>query len=533
MEHFSGFFEKGFGGIYSTAGMVCISYAGLTNVASISEEVKDPEKNLWLAMLYALITAIIVYGLGTFVIVGVLPPEMLHNNLTPVTAVGKVIFGRWGEMIMAVAAVLAFFAVSNAAILSASRYPLAMGRDQLLPGIFCKLSKNNTPKYSIYITVVLILLCLTFLNPIKITKLASAFQLLLFALSCLAVIIMRESKIESYDPGFRTPLYPWLQIFGVIAPFFLIIEMGVWPLLFTAGLIAISTIWYFYYARDKVVRDGAIYHVFERLGARRFEGLDRELRGILVEKGLRKENPYDVVIARASLIDLNSKVKFEDVVRQASVQLSKRVPASHKLLTDVFMQGTRVGATPVTHGIALPHLRLPDIKQPEIVLVRSKKGTFVDVENEFLKKQISSKPVHAFFFLVSSEENPGQHLRILAQIAGRVDKENFMTDWLTAKNEQQLKEILLRDECFLSLRLKSDHKTSELIGKKVRDLDMPEGSLIAIIHRNGKIIIPKGRTVLKKGDQLTIIGGPAEIKELVQKYGDGDKSFDQPSPPEN
>ena len=41
------------------------------------------------------------------------------------------------------------------------------------------------------------------------------------------------------------------------------------------------------------MRDGAIYHWFERLGRRRYEGLDPELRGILKEKGLRAEDPFE------------------------------------------------------------------------------------------------------------------------------------------------------------------------------------------------------------------------------------------------
>jgi hypothetical protein len=42
----------------------------------------------------------------------------------------------------------------------------------------------------------------------RIAKLASAFQLLMFALICLAVVVMRESQIEAYDPGYRSPFYP-------------------------------------------------------------------------------------------------------------------------------------------------------------------------------------------------------------------------------------------------------------------------------------------------------------------------------------
>ena len=100
----------------------------------------------------------------------------------------------------------------------------------------------------------------------------------MFGLLCLSVIVMRESKIESYDPGFRSPFYPWMQIIGMVTPVFLIFQMGWLPTLLSAGLITICIFWFVWYAADRVDRHGAIYHVFERLGRQRFAGLDTELR---------------------------------------------------------------------------------------------------------------------------------------------------------------------------------------------------------------------------------------------------------------
>jgi mannitol/fructose-specific phosphotransferase system IIA component (Ntr-type) len=357
-------------------------------------------------------------------------------------------------------------------------------------------------------------------DPTKIAKLASAFQLLLFALSCLAVIIMRESRIESYDPGYRSPFYPWMHILGFIAPLVLIVEMGLLPSLFTLALIAMGTGWYFYYARDKVIRDGAIYHMFAHWGEYRFEGLDRELRSILKEKGLREQDPFDAVVANASIIDIGNKVTFGEVVGRAAARLDKKFPGKGELLVVSFMEGTRVGATPVSHSIALPHVRLPDIDHPEMVMVRCHQGVPIEIDDEFLGEHSSPNPIHAFFFLVSPEADPGQHLRILAQIAGHADDEKFMKRWLSARNEQEMKEILLRDDRFISILLVSDSSTASLIGYAIRDLDLPPGSLIALIHREGEIIFPRGRTVLKEGDRLTIIGEPKGIQQLYARYSE-------------
>jgi len=298
--HFEGFFEPGMNSILDTAGLVYISYVGVTKVASLSEEVSNPERNLPLGIFLAIGTAILVYGLGTTIMVGTVAPDQLAGDLTPAASAAENIFGYWGKLLISVAALLAFTSVANAGILSASRYPLAMSRDHILPECFRLLGKMNTPVYSIIISVGTIVTILIVLDPTGIAKLASAFQLLMFTLVCLAVIVMRESRINSYDPGCHSPLYPWMQIFGILASLFLLVGMGLLTMLFSGGLIVVGTLWYWYYARDKVVRNGAIYHVFERLGKRRFEGLDYELRGILKEKGLRKEDPFEEIVAHNS-----------------------------------------------------------------------------------------------------------------------------------------------------------------------------------------------------------------------------------------
>jgi mannitol/fructose-specific phosphotransferase system IIA component (Ntr-type) len=353
-----------------------------------------------------------------------------------------------------------------------------------------------------------------------VAKLASAFQLLLFALLNLAVIVMRESRIEAYDPGYTSPLYPWMQFTGFLASLWLIALMGWMPLVFTIGMITVSGAWYRYYARDRVVRDGAIYHVFERLGRRRFAGLEHELRDIMKEKGLRAEDPFDEVVARAIVITFSERVPLSRIIREAAARLHSRVPVDGEQLVEAFMRGAVAGGTPVSHGAALLHTRLPAFEGSELLLVRCGAGVELDVADETMARQAAETPIGAIFFLVSGVMDPGRHLRILAQLAGRVEDPAFMPEWLADRDEQELKEILLRDDRFLRLRVGSGPKTAALAGRALRDLQMPEGTLVAIIQRNGQPLVPRGRTVLRQGDRLTIIGEPGGLREVERRYGD-------------
>lgn len=520
---FSPFMPEGFDSVLETVGLVFVSYIGLTKVASLAEEVKNADRNIPLGMGLALATVTTVYVVGVFIMVALLGPEPLSGSLTPVADAADVMTkwlpGEAGRWLMVGAAIVAFAAMANAGIMAASRYPLAMARDRIFPGRFAGMNKRDMPVASIYLTCTLLAAFILMLDVREVAELAGALQLLLFGLINVAVIVMRESRIESYDPGFRSPFYPWVQLAGIFVTLVLVAEMGWLPVLFTVGVTAASFGWYNYYARKRIVRGGAIFHVFERLGRRRFAGLDRELRDIMKEKGARAEDPFDEVVTRAQVVDAAEPVLLTSVVHDAAARLALRLPVTAGDLEDAFLRGARAGGTPIAHGVALLHTRLPGYDGAELLIVRCARGADLDIA-ELQHEREDMPPVHAIFFLASDETSPGRHLRILAQLAGRVEDERFMEQWLQGRQEQELKETLLRDDRFLSLHLLRGTHAEALVGAEIRQLKLPEGSLIALIGRAGEPIIPHGNTRLEEDDRLTIIGDPAGIREMTSRYGE-------------
>ncbi len=512
-----GFFDAGSDAILATAGMVYISYVGVTKVASVSEEVRDPERNLPKGILLSLVASLLVYGLCTTVLVGVLPGEQLAASVTPMADAAKVIAGPVGKGLVSLAAIMAFFSVCNAGILASSRYPLAMSRDGLAPEPLGELSERGVPLKSIILTTGIILVIVIFLDPLGIAKLASAFQLLMFALLCGAVIVMRESGLDSYDPGFKTPLYPWMPLFGLMAPFGLIFQMGWLPTLFSAGLVVGGVGWYQSYGRRRVERRGAIFHVFARLGEARHEELDTELRTILKEKGLRDHDPFEEVVIDAIVMDLDGRPEFDEVIGSVSGALAQRSETDKETFVAGFTEGTSTGATPVAKGVALPHMHLPELEHPLLVLVRLREEMHFMAGNVF-GEQSMSEGIHAAFFLVSSAGDPAQHLRMLAQLASRIDQEDFMEHWLEAEGELQLREVFLRDDRYVSIVIQKDRPAWEWAGKELAAIGLPNGCLVAAIRRGGATLVPRGSTRLLAGDRLLMFGEPDVIEGLYERF---------------
>ncbi|WP_265108609.1 amino acid permease [Halosolutus halophilus] len=268
--YYGGFFDKGSGGLLAATGLVFVSYAGVTKIASVAEEVENPDRNIPLGILASLSFTTLLYVLIVVVMVGVTPPDLLSDSAVPMIHAAEATLAWPGVVAVIVAAVLALVSTANAGVLSSSRYPFAMARDELAPPSLTAIHEQwGTPVRAITLTGAVMLLLIAFVPILQIAKLASAFQIVVFALVNGAVIAFREGNVGEYDPSFHSPLYPWTQIVGIAGGFLLIGYMGTIPLVGAVVITVGSVLWYAYYARDRVQREGAATDVVRRTVGRK------------------------------------------------------------------------------------------------------------------------------------------------------------------------------------------------------------------------------------------------------------------------
>lgn len=418
-----------------TVGLVYVGFTGITKVASVAEEVDNLDRNIPLGMLTSMIVTMVIYLLVLLVIIGVTPAMELSESLTPITEAARNFMGDVGVTLMTIAAVIAFTASANAGLTAASRYPLAMSRDKIAPDFLKKLGSRGTPTYSIVITSGLMILFLLLLSPTGIAKLASAFQLLLFGLINLAVIVMRESGIESYDPAFHSPWYPWLQVIGVLTTIILIPELGFLPMLFSSLLIGLSILWYVFYVhkqKGSQLVGGAMLHMFQKMGESADPEVDIELRGILKEKGLKDRSVFEDSLSRADVLHHQEGEDIDQLLWRASEKLSQRIPATAKAIHDALLSTSRIGDTPIGKHIALPHARIQAAQQQEVVIIHSSYGIEIQGSNE---------PTYLIFVLISPQDAPRKHLRFLAELANRAENIEFSDSWVNITEDYEIKRL--------------------------------------------------------------------------------------------
>jgi len=368
-ERYTPFAPHGLSSIFSTAGLVFISFGGLTKVASIAEEIKNPKFNVPSGMFLAYIVVFSLYVAVAFITVGVLDRPILQNSLTPLSDGAKTFVGITGVIITAIAAILAFISTANAGIMSASRYPLAMSRDHILPKFFLKINNRfKTPHIAIIFTTLFMISIILFLELELLIEAASIMLLLLFISANLAVIVMRESKLQNYQPSFRSPFYPYIQIIGILGYIFLIYDMGIITLLMTAIFICSALLWYLFYVRPKISRESALMYVVERITNREIvtDTLREELREVVKEREEIIEDEFDHLIKDALILDFDETIHFDEFIKIASEKLSERLGVDSKKLIKLFIEREKQSCTALRPGLAIPHIIIKGEKKFDI-----------------------------------------------------------------------------------------------------------------------------------------------------------------------
>lgn len=230
-------FSSGNVGFISAVAFLYISYAGVTKVAAVAGEIKNPAVNLPRTMLVSLFLITSVYIFVSLVLVGNVDAYLLKTDIKPIYTLAEATGGKYFGYAAGFVGVITLLSMANSGVLASSRFPFAMARDKMMPNFFGSVNaKFLTPVFSIMVTCLLIGLAILFLNVEKIAKLASAFKVVMFISVNLSVIVFRETSAQWYNPTYRSPFYPYVQIFGILSGGVLLFYLGVMPIATIGGV---------------------------------------------------------------------------------------------------------------------------------------------------------------------------------------------------------------------------------------------------------------------------------------------------------
>lgn len=220
------FNPNGWGVVFQSLALGIWLFIGIEYVAPMAEEVKNPSRNIPLAMIFGSITILVADMLFGQALVKYVRLDTLVNSETPQVDGAIAMFGNAGVFLVVMITILASASSINSHMAAVPRMLYGLAREGLLPKIFTYIHpKFRTPWVGII--AVFGLLCIPFLLNINIDLISTLILascitwLLSYIIAQIDVIILRK-KYPNINRPFKTPLFPIPQIIGIVACIYMI-----------------------------------------------------------------------------------------------------------------------------------------------------------------------------------------------------------------------------------------------------------------------------------------------------------------------
>lgn len=244
-------FPKGFGGVIVAMGLTFIAFEGYDLIATVSEEVKEPTKNIPKATFISLWAAVIIYLFILLVSIGAvkanefsvygqtydqLPPALeIDASLDPtnpeintsweilgiyketgIVRAAENFMPQFGVALIVIGGLFSTMSALNASVLASSRVGFSMGRERMLPRALAAIHPlRRTPHVAVLVTGLIIVAMAVGLPMEVVGSGASLMFLLSFALTNAAMIRIRVTEPD-LARGYKAPLFPLLPILGIV-----------------------------------------------------------------------------------------------------------------------------------------------------------------------------------------------------------------------------------------------------------------------------------------------------------------------------
>ena len=218
----------GHAGLLTAFGVATVSalwaYDGWNNLSMVAGEVKNPQRNMPLALIGGTLLVLIVYILVNLAYFHVLPTSQILGTSTVASDAARRFLGNAGGAFIAVGVMISAFASLNGSILAGSRIPYATARAGLFPAALASVNPRfHTPAVSLVGQAIIAgLFTSTGQYQSLYTKVIFS-EFLFYALCTLGVFVLRRREPDLPRP-YRTWGYPLVPALFVILSVFLLVN---------------------------------------------------------------------------------------------------------------------------------------------------------------------------------------------------------------------------------------------------------------------------------------------------------------------
>ncbi len=204
---------------------VLFAFEGWTNVGAIAGEMKNPGKDLPIAIVGGVSMIMAVYFVINLAYLWVLPADQMKDIAVPASAVAIAIFGDIGGKAISVGIMISVLGACNGFVLSGSRVCYSLAAEGTLPAsnTLKKINKTQVPMNAILVVSVLGALYAVSGQFNLLTNLAVFSCWIFYTLTFLAVIKLRKTQPDR-ERTYKVPLYPITPIIAIVSGLYVIVN---------------------------------------------------------------------------------------------------------------------------------------------------------------------------------------------------------------------------------------------------------------------------------------------------------------------
>ncbi len=247
----------GVSGFFAALVAALWAYDGWNNVSMVSSEIRNPQRNVPLALIAGTLAVMAIYLLTNLAYFYVLPAQAVGASDRVAAEMMRRIWGAGGANAVSIAAMISIFAALNGSILTGARVPYAMARD----GFFFKAIGIVHPKFYTPANSIMALSGWSMLLVLS-GRYEQLFTYVIFAswilygMATASVLVLRKKRPDMERP-YRTlgyPVVPVLFVLVALALIFNTLRESPRESIMGLALIAAGLPFYFYWKRRNSVQ---------------------------------------------------------------------------------------------------------------------------------------------------------------------------------------------------------------------------------------------------------------------------------------
>ncbi|MGV8174989.1 MAG: APC family permease [Methanothrix sp.] len=220
----------GFSGIFQASALIFFAFLGFEEIVKLTEEAKDPEKNIPRGLILAISASIVLYIMVALSAVSVLGWERLSQSSAPFADIARSALGPNASLIISV---MALFATANTALLmllASSRIVFGMTRSGCMPRILAYVNSRTRTPLAATLFCMALAMAFVFLEDIAFVTNVSNFTVFVSFMVINAALIVLRCKRPGLRRPFQVPLscgrIPLLPVMGILFNAFMLAQLS-------------------------------------------------------------------------------------------------------------------------------------------------------------------------------------------------------------------------------------------------------------------------------------------------------------------